>query len=103
MLPLVPRGITGNIWLMSSHNNIQIPPIGWRLPVKSFRVRSRASNACLLVIGASSTAIALASWMTLQSTVPLLIPYLFHCPYKFKVSIVALKFIPYFTGSSEKV
>ena len=32
-----------------------------------------------------------------------LIPYLFHCPYTLKVSIVAVKFIPYFTDSSEKV
>ena len=30
-----------------------------------------------------------------------LIPHLFYCPYK--VSIIAVKFIPYFTGSGEKV
>ena len=35
-------------------------------------MRSRASNACLLVIEALSTTNALASWMTLQSAVPLL-------------------------------
>ena len=72
MFPLVPRGSTGSICLKSRHKSIQIPPIGWMLPVKSFRVRSRASNARLLVTGASFTTMALASWMTLQSAVPLL-------------------------------
>ena len=44
--------------------------MGWLLPVKSLRVWSNASNASLFVIGASSTTIALPSWITLQSAVP---------------------------------
>ena len=51
---------------------MHIPPIGRSLPVQSLRVRSNASNASLLVMGASSTTVALPSWITLHSAVPFL-------------------------------
>ena len=54
------------------HSNMHIPPIGWSFPVKSLSVRSRASNASLFVMGASSTTVALPSCITLLSAVPFL-------------------------------
>ena len=72
MLPLVPPWITGKICLKSPHSSMLIPPIGRSLPVKSLRVQSRASNASLFVMGASSTTIALPSCITLLSAVPFL-------------------------------
>ena len=51
---------------------MHIPPIGWSFPVKSLSVRSRASNASLFVMGASSTTVALPSCITLLSAVPFL-------------------------------
>ena len=51
---------------------MHIPPIGWLLPVNSLRVRSKASNASLFVMGASSTTVALPSWITLHNAVPFL-------------------------------
>ena len=68
MFPLVPRGTTGSICLKSLYNHIQIPHIGWLLPIKSCRVQSRASNACILIIVASSTAMALADFAECSST-----------------------------------
>ena len=75
MFTLVPGGITGRICLKSPHKSVHIFPIRWSLPVKSLRVQSRTSNACLLAIGASYTTciMALASWMTLHSATPLFI------------------------------
>ena len=52
---------------------MHIPPIGRSLPVKSLSVRSRASNASLFVMGASSTTVTLPSYITLLSAVPFLI------------------------------
>ena len=51
---------------------MHIPPIGWSFPVKSLSVPSKALNASLLVIGASSTTVALPSCITLLSAVPFL-------------------------------
>ena len=51
---------------------MHIPPIGWFLSVKSLRVQSNALNASLLVMGASSTTVALPFWITLHSAVPFL-------------------------------
>ena len=58
MLPLVLPWITGKICLKSTHSSMRIPPIGQSLPVKSLSVQSKASNASLFVMGASSTTVA---------------------------------------------
>ena len=51
------------------HTNMRVHLHG----VKSLSVRSMASNASLLVMGASSTTVALPSCITLQSAVPFLV------------------------------
>jgi len=52
---------------------MQQQSISWSLPVKSLTVQSSVSKACLLAIEISSTTMVLASWMTFQRAVPLLI------------------------------
>ena len=85
--------IIGKICQKSSHSSMYIPPIGRSLPVKTLRVRSKASNARLFVMHGCFvhySCLTLTSCIFLLSAVPFMMLHMgisIACKWNFKCTM----------------